>query len=172
MRLFCLRLQKTAEFPQLQFLVGHRHLFRGAEFIPWSRQFVRPGILQVLHIVVDALIVLVEQVHFPVVTQRPIPMVWPVWHTIEIRSCSTRRMVDVPVVQIELFSWCRRSGDSRDLTVALWWSWADGDFLGPGGRVHRDTAPIIRCKTVVAYRQRHVIYTASGPPPPPPPPPP
>ena len=28
------------------------------------------------------------------------------------------------------------------------------------------TAPILRCRTVVAYRQRHVIYIASGPPPP------
>ena len=37
-----------------------------------------------------------------------------------------------------------------------------------GGHVHRDMAPpIIRCRTVVAYRQRHVIFIASGPPPPP-----
>ena len=37
-------------------------------------------------------------------------------------------MVDVPIGQIELFSWCRRSGDSRDLTDAPWLSWVDGDF--------------------------------------------
>ena len=54
-------------------------------------------------------------------------------------------------------------------------SWDEGlIFQGPvhryraRSRVHRDTAPIIRCRTVVAYRQRHVIYIASGPPPPPP----
>ena len=29
----CTELQKTAEFPQLQFLIGHRHLFRGAEAV-------------------------------------------------------------------------------------------------------------------------------------------
>ena len=28
-------------------------------------------------------------------------------------------MVDVPVVQVELVSWCRREGDSRDLTALL-----------------------------------------------------
>ena len=28
-------------------------------------------------------------------------------------------MVDVPVVQVELVSWCRREGDSRDLTAVL-----------------------------------------------------
>ena len=39
---------------------------------------------------------------------------------------------------------------------------------GPGGHVHRDMTSIIRCRTVVAYRQRHVIYIASEPPPPPP----
>ena len=51
-------------------------------------------------------------------------------------------VVDVPVVQCELVSWCRREGDSRDLTAAAvekslapvgpgsspWWSWVDGDF--------------------------------------------
>ena len=46
----------------------------------------------------------------------------------------------VPVVQVELVYWCRREGDSRDLTAASvekslapggsgsfsWWSWVDG----------------------------------------------
>ena len=37
-------------------------------------------------------------------------------------------MVDVPVVQVELVSWCRREGDSRDLTAA-----AVEKSLAPGG---------------------------------------
>ena len=62
-------------------------------------------------------------------------------------------VAEVPVVQVELVSWCRREGDSRDLTAAAvekslapggsgsspWWSWVDGDFFkalhtgaGPG----------------------------------------
>ena len=65
-------------------LRGRLHPCRCAEFIPWSRQFVRPGIPQLLHMVFDVPVVQVEQVHFPVVTQRPIPMVGPVWRTIEI----------------------------------------------------------------------------------------
>ena len=98
-------------------------------------------------------VVQVEQVHFPVVTQGPIPMVRPVGGPQRFRSCSTRRVVDVPVVQVELVSWCRREGDSRDLTAAAvekslapggsgsspWWSWVEGDFFwalytgtGPG----------------------------------------
>ena len=52
---------------------GRLHPCRCTEFIPWSRQFARPWISQLLHIVVDALVVQVEQVHFPVVTQRPFP---------------------------------------------------------------------------------------------------
>ena len=32
----------------------------------------------------DVPVVLVEQVHFPIVTQRPFLMVMPVWRTIEI----------------------------------------------------------------------------------------
>ena len=54
-------------------------------------------------------------------------------------------MVDVPVAQVVLDSWCRREGDSRDLTAASvekslspggpgsspWWRWDEGDFLGP-----------------------------------------
>ena len=52
---------------------GRLHPCRCAEFIPWSRQFVRPGIPQLLHIVVDALVVQVEQGHFPVVAQRQVP---------------------------------------------------------------------------------------------------
>ena len=39
---------------------------------------------QLLNTVADVPVVQVEQVHFPVVTQRPIPMVRPVWRTIEI----------------------------------------------------------------------------------------
>ena len=35
-------------------------------------------------------------------------------------------------------------------------------FLGPA---HRDTAPIIRCRTVMRHRQRYVINTVSEPPP-------
>ena len=52
-------------------------------------------------------------------------------------------MVDVPVVQAELTSWCRREGDSRDLTAAAaekslapygpgsspWWSWVERVFF-------------------------------------------
>ena len=34
-------------------LCGRLHPCRGAEFIPWSRQFVRPGIPQLLHMVAD-----------------------------------------------------------------------------------------------------------------------
>ena len=52
---------------------GRLHPCRCAEFIPWSRQFVRPGISQLLHMVVDALVVQVEEVHFPVVAQRQVP---------------------------------------------------------------------------------------------------
>ena len=96
----------------------------------------------------------------------------------------------VPVVQVELDYWCRREGDSRDLTAAAvekslapggpgsspWWSWADGwIFLGPvhryraGGRIHRDTAPIIRCLIVGVPGQTRSSYTVSEPQPPQPP---
>ena len=57
------------------------------------------------------------------------------------------------------------TGELTQLRAARELRW--GFFRGPvhryraGGRVHRDTAPIIRCRTVVAYRQRHVIYIAS-----------
>ena len=37
-------------------------------------------------------------------------------------------MADVPVVQVELDYWCRREGDSRDLTAA-----AVEKSLAPGG---------------------------------------
>ena len=64
----------------------------------------------------------------------------------------------------------------RQIPAARFDSWDEGwTFWGPvrrhraGSHVHRDTAPIIRCRTVVAYRQRHVMYIASGPQPPQPP---
>ena len=124
--------RETVEIPQLQFLAGRRLPLRAA--------------MSALHgpaLPVDhrdfAVAVHVDRCSYcagragslPCRDAEAVSMVKPVWQTIEIHSCSTRRMVDVPVVQIELFSWCRRSGDSRDLTVALWWSWVDGDFLGP-----------------------------------------
>ena len=55
-------------------------------------------------------------------------MVRPVGGPSRFRSCSTRQVVDVPVVQVELVSWCRREGDSRDLTAA-----AVEKSLAPGG---------------------------------------
>ena len=42
----------------------------------------------------------VKVVVIPVVTQRPLPMVQPLWRTMEIRSCSTRWVVDVPGMQV------------------------------------------------------------------------
>ena len=49
------------------------------------------------------------------------------------------------LLQVVLDSWCRREGDSRDLTAAAvekslapggpgsspWWRWDEGDVLGP-----------------------------------------
>ena len=49
-------------------------------------------ISQLQYTVIDVPVVQVEQVHFPV------------WQTIEIRSFSTRRMVDVLVVRVEQVS--------------------------------------------------------------------
>ena len=46
--------------------------------------------------------------------------------------------------------------------VTDWW------FTPHFSVLDRDTAPIIGCRTVVAYHQRHVMHTPSGPPPPPP----
>ena len=69
----CGAVLNTAEIPQLQIIVVVYTPCRCAEFIPWSRQFVRPGIPQLLHIVVDALVVQVEQVHFSVVAQWKVP---------------------------------------------------------------------------------------------------
>ena len=47
---------------------------------------------------------------------------------VRFRSYSSRRVVDVPVVQVVLDFWCRREGDSRDLTAA-----AVEKSLAPGG---------------------------------------
>ena len=54
-------------------LRGRPHPCRCAESIPWSRQFVRTGIPQLLYKVVDVPVVQVVQVHFPVVAQRQSP---------------------------------------------------------------------------------------------------
>ena len=50
--------------------------------------------------------------------------------------------------------------------------WPCEQAHGREGHVLRDMAPIIRCRTVVAYRQRRVINIASEPQPPQPPRPP
>ena len=59
-----------------------------------------------------------DVVLFPVVTQRPIPVVQPLWRTIEIPQSLFDKVDDVPGMQVVLDSWCLREGDSRDLTVA------------------------------------------------------
>ena len=76
-----------------------------------------------------------------------VPTVQTVRLTMDIPSGSTRW----PMSLLCTSSWIT-GADSRDLTAAPWWSWVDGwIFWGPvhryraGGRVHRDTAPIIRC---------------------------
>ena len=62
--------------------------------------------------------------------ELPIPMVQPLWWTIEIPQSLFDKVDDVPGVQVVLDSWCRREGDSRDLTavavekiVVSRWSW-------------------------------------------------
>ena len=70
-----------------------------------------------------------DVVVFPVVTQKsdsndPACMAYHRDFAVAVRC----RVVDVPVVQVVLDSWCRREGDSRDLTAA-----AVEKSLAPGG---------------------------------------
>ena len=69
-----------------------------AQFIPWSRQLVRPRIRQLLHIVVDALVVQVEQVHFPVVAAEASSMVQTVRLAMDIPQLLIA-VADVPVAR-------------------------------------------------------------------------
>ena len=68
--------------------------------------------LQFLNAVIDVPVVQVVQVHFPVAAQRLFPMVQTFRRTIRIPQL-LNTVAHVPVVQVELDSWCRRVGDSR-----------------------------------------------------------
>ena len=83
-------------------------------------------ISQLLNTVADVPVVQVEQVHFPVVTQRPFP-----WSSLSGRPLRFAVAVRVGWSTSLL---CRLScfpGAVVQETVALWWSWVDGIFLGP-----------------------------------------
>ena len=138
---------------------------------PWSRLRRTIGITQLLVKVIDAPVVLVVRVPqvviIPVATLRLIPVVSLIMEIPQLfldevvdvllagGASSTGAVVEKTVVPPQLHL-LRNS-----LRAAHQLRW--GLFLGPvhryraGGRVHRDTASIIRC-TVRSYRQRHVRY--------------
>ena len=127
---------------------------------------------------IDVPVVQVVQVHFPVAAQRLFPMVQTVRRTIGIQKL-LNTVAHVPVVQVELDSWCRREGDSRISQLLLLrnrWLPVDlaplrggfglkGIYQGPvhryraGGRVHRDTAPIMRCISCVVMDKHASLHT-------------
>ena len=102
--------------PRLQFLnavidpccVGRAGSFprRGAEAVSYGPDGLSDhSIPQLLNTVAHVPVVQVEQVHFPVVTQRPFLMVRPVWRTIEISQLQfIDKVVYVPVVRVEQVS--------------------------------------------------------------------
>ena len=79
-------------------LRGRPHPCRCAESIPWSRQFVRPWIHQLLYKVVDVPVVQVVQVHFPVVAQRQSP--WSFDHGHSQLQYTVADVIVVQVVQV------------------------------------------------------------------------
>ena len=78
-------------------LRGRLHTCRCAEFIPWSRQFVRPGIHQLLHMVVDVPVSTSSRFTFPS-WRRGRFMVQTVRLTMDIPQL-LNTVADVPVVR-------------------------------------------------------------------------
>ena len=80
---------------------------------------------QLLNTVADVPVVQVEQVHFPIVTQRPIPMVRPVWRTLEISQLQSVQVVDisfVPQRQIPVVQAIQQTTEIPQLLFDFWWS--------------------------------------------------
>ena len=130
--------QKTADFPQLQFLAGRRHLFRYAEAVPLvqavqqtteiPQSFIfggrRPCLCgragsRLLSGLRQSRSHSAARRHHRRGTEAD-PMVQTVRLTIDIAQL-LYTVIDVPVVQDERVHMCRRGEDSRAPTFALSW---------------------------------------------------
>ena len=92
---------ETVEFPQLQFLAGRLLPFRAAKTALHGPALSNDHRDFAVAVHGDRCPCCAGRAgSLPFRDVEAVSMVQPVWQSIEIRSCSTRRMVDVPVVRV------------------------------------------------------------------------